>query len=113
MSYIALMGPVGSVNTWLSALLGTPQQWVNIYGFWGGVFVLGLFTYPYIFLLVSAALEATNPSIEETARSLGESPLGVFRPGTLPMLPPSLLAGGLPGLLYAPCHLCSPPARRA
>src|SRR3989454_810254 len=72
MSYIALLGPVGSVNTWLSSLIGAPQQWVNIYGFWGGVFVLGLFTYPYIFLLVSAALEATNPSIEETARSLGD-----------------------------------------
>src|SRR6266480_4908452 len=65
MSYIALLGPVGSVNAWLSALTGSPLQWVNIYGFWGGVFVLGLFTYPYIFLLVSAALEATNPSIEE------------------------------------------------
>src|SRR2546428_162401 len=95
MSYITLLGPVGSVNTWLSALLGTPQQWVNIYGFWGGVFVLGLFTYPYIFLLVSAALEATNPAVEETARSLGDSPLGVFRRVTLPMLRPSMLADRL------------------
>ena len=103
-----LLGPVGSVNTWLSALLGTPQQWVNIYGFWGGVFVLGLFTYPYIFLLVSAALEATNPSIEETARSLGESPLGVFHRVTLPMLRPSILAGGLLAFLYALSDFGSP-----
>ncbi len=101
MTYIALLGPVGSVNTWLSALTGSQQQWVNIYGFWGGVFVLGLFTFPYIFLLVSAALEATNPSIEETARSLGESPLGVFRRVTLPMLRPSIVAGGLLAFLYA------------
>src|SRR5438445_10677149 len=108
MSYIALLGPVGSVNTWLSALIGAPQQWVNIYGFWGGVFVLGLFTYPYIFLLVSAALEATNPSIEETARSLGESPLGVFRRVTLPMLRPSILAGGLLAFLYALSDFGSP-----
>src|SRR5437899_2251680 len=108
MSYIALLGPVGSVNTWLSSLIGAPQQWVNIYGFWGGVFVLGLFTYPYIFLLVSAALEATNPSIEETARSLGESPLGVFRRATLPMLRPSILAGGLLAFLYALSDFGSP-----
>src|SRR5256712_2766037 len=108
MSYIALLGPVGSVNTWLSALLGTPQQWVNIYGFWGGVFVLGLFTYPYIFLLVSAALEATNPSIEETARSLGKSPLGVFHRVTLPMLRPSILAGGLLTFLHALSDFGSP-----
>jgi len=101
MAYIALLGPVGSVNTWLSSLTGSHQQWTNIYGFWGGVFVLGLFTYPYIFLLVSAALEVTNPSIEETARSLGEHPLGVLRRVTLPMLRPSILAGGLLVFLYA------------
>src|SRR6266704_2386151 len=105
MSYIALLGPVGSVNSWLS---GAPQQWMNIYGFWGGVFVLGLFTYPYIFLLVSAALEATNPAVEETARSLGESPLGVFRRVTLPMLRPSILAGGLLAFLYALSDFGSP-----
>src|SRR5947208_3947201 len=108
MSYIALLGPVGSVNLRLSALPGTPQQWVNIYGFWGGVFVLGLFTYPYIFLLVSAALEATNPAVEETARSLGDSPLGVFRRVTLPMLRPSMLAGGLLAFLYALSDFGSP-----
>jgi iron(III) transport system permease protein len=101
MAYIALLGPFGSVNTWLAALTGSQQQWVNIYGYWGGVFVLGLFTYPYIFLLASAALEATNPSTEETARSLGESPLGVLRWVTLPMLRPSILAGGLLVFLYA------------
>lgn len=101
MTYIALLGPVGSFNTWLSALTGSHQQWTNIYGFWGGVFVLGLFTYPYIFLLVGAALEATNPSVEETARSLGEHPLGVLRRVTLPMLRPSILAGGLLAFLYA------------
>ena len=101
MAYIALLGPVGSVNTWLAALTGSPQRWMNIYGFWGGVFVLGLFTYPYIFLLAGAALEATNPSVEETARSLGESPLGVLRRVTLPILRPSILAGGLLAFLYA------------
>src|SRR2546430_177057 len=108
MSYIALLGPVGSVNTWLSALLGTPQQWVNIYGFWGGGFVLGLFSYPYIFLLVSAAVWASNPAVEETARSLGDSPLGVFRRVTLPMLRPSMLAGGLLAFLYALSDFGSP-----
>lgn len=101
MAYIALLGPVGSVNAWFATLTGSQQQWINIYGFWGGVFVLGLFTYPYIFLFASAALEATNPSIEETARSLGESPLGVLRRVTLPMLRPSILAGGLLVFLYA------------
>lgn len=101
LTYIALLGPVGTLNTWISALTDSPQQWMNIYGYWGGVFVLGLFTYPYIFLLVAGALESTNPAIEETARSLGEGPLGVFRRVTLPMLRPNILAGGLLAFLYA------------
>jgi iron(III) transport system permease protein len=101
LTYVALLGPVGIVNTGLSRLLDTQTQWVNIYGYWGGVFVLGLFTYPYIFLLVAGALETTNPAIEETARSLGESPAGVLRRITLPMLRPSILAGALLAFLYA------------
>jgi len=101
LTYIALLGPVGTVNTWLSTLTGTNQQWVNIYGYGGGVFILGLFTYPYIFILVCTALDSTNPAIEETARLLGEGPLGVFRRVTLPMLRPSILAGGLLAFLYA------------
>src|SRR5207244_10777347 len=31
LSYLALLGPVGSVNSWLSSLIGAPQQWMNIY----------------------------------------------------------------------------------
>jgi iron(III) transport system permease protein len=101
LTYIALLGPVGTVNTWLSKIPGVSGQWVNIYGYWGGIYILGLFTYPYIFLLVCGALEATNPAIEETARSLGESPAGVFRRITLPMLRPSIMAGALLAFLYA------------
>jgi iron(III) transport system permease protein len=101
LTYISLLGPVGIVNKWLSAATGMQAQWVNVYGFWGGVFILGLFTYPYIFLLACSALETTNPAIEETARSLGEGPAGVFRRVTLPMLRPAILAGSLLAFLYA------------
>jgi iron(III) transport system permease protein len=101
LTYITLLGPVGIVNSKLSHLLGVQTQWVNIYGYWGGVFVIGLFTFPYIFLLVTGALETTNPAIEDTARSLGEGPAGVLRRVTLPMLRPSILAGGLLAFLYA------------
>lgn len=74
MAYIALLGPVGSVNAWFTTLTGSQQQWINIYGFWGGVFVLGLFTYPYIFLLASAALEATNPLSKKPHVHWGKAP---------------------------------------
>src|SRR3989475_432827 len=100
MSYIALLGPVGSVNTWLSSLIGAPQQWVNIYGFWGGVFVLGLFTYPYIFLLVSPALGrhdqrsgAARAAPPARRVALARGPAGGRGPGPVGVHPAGSAAG--------------------
>ncbi|MGH7411801.1 MAG: ABC transporter permease [Candidatus Methylomirabilis sp.] len=99
-TYITLLGPVGLVNTAYHALGGSGQL-VNIYGLWGGVLVLGLFTYPYILLFAGSALEGSDTALEEAARAAGYGPLGIFLRVTLPLLRPSLLAGGLLVFLYA------------
>ena len=101
LTYITLLGPAGLVNDAIRSITGDVTPWVNIYGFWGGVFVLGSFTYPIMFLFLTSALERTNPALEEAARSLGHGRLGVFRLVTLPLLRPTILAGGLLIFLYA------------
>ncbi len=101
LTYITLLGPAGVVNDALRSLTGTITPWVNIYGYWGGVFVLGSFTYPIMFLFVTSALERTNPAYEEAARTLGHGRLSVLRLVTLPLLRPTILAGGLLIFLYA------------
>ena len=101
LTYITLLGPAGLVNDVIRSITGNVTPWVTIYGFWGGVFVLGSFTYPIMFLFLTSALERTNPSLEEAARSLGHGRLGVFRLVTLPLLRPTILAGGLLIFLYA------------
>ena len=73
----------------------------SIYRLWGAAFILGLFTYPYIYLLVHAALERSNPSLEEAAQSMGMGSWEVFRRVTFPLLLPALLGGGLMVFLYA------------
>ena len=100
LTYITLLGPVGLVNKAYHAMGGTGQL-VNIYGLWGGVLILGLFTYPYILLLAGSALESSNPAMEEAARAAGHGPMGIFVRVTLPLLRPSLLAGSLLVFLYA------------
>jgi iron(III) transport system permease protein len=100
LTYITLLGPVGLVNKAYQAMGGTGQL-VNIYGLWGGVLVLGLFTYPYILLLAGSALESSDPAMEEAARAAGHGPMGIFLRVTLPLLRPSLLAGSLLVFLYA------------
>ncbi|CBE69981.1 Iron(III) ABC transporter permease protein [Candidatus Methylomirabilis oxygeniifera] len=99
-TYITLLGPVGWANTAYQAVGGSGPI-VNIYGLWGGVFVLGLFTYPYILLMAGSALKGSDPALEEAARAVGLGPIDAFRRVTLPLLRPSLLAGALLVFLYA------------
>ncbi|MDD5560148.1 iron ABC transporter permease [Candidatus Methylomirabilis sp.] len=99
-TYITLLGPVGWVNTTYRAM-GGDGPIVNIYGLWGGAMVLGLFTYPYILLIVGSALKGSDPALEEAAKAAGLGPVGIFLRVTFPLLRPSLLAGALLVFLYA------------
>jgi iron(III) transport system permease protein len=64
-------------------------------GLGGAILVMTLSKYPLIFLPVAATLRNLDPSLEESARTLGHNRWGVFFRVTLPLLWPSLLAGSL------------------
>ncbi|MPZ70489.1 MAG: ABC transporter permease subunit [Actinobacteria bacterium] len=72
----------------------------DITGYPGAFLALTLFTYPYIFLLVAAGIRGLDPSLEEASRSLGHGAWTTFRRVTLPLLKPSIAAGGLLVALY-------------
>jgi len=93
----ALIG-LGGNQGLLSQLLGSVVQRPS--GLWGAVVALSLYTFPYLFLNVRAALLGLDPSLEESARSLGYGNRAVFRSVILPQLRPALLAGWLVIALY-------------
>ena len=72
----------------------------TVSGFWDALVVLSLLTYPYVLLPVAARLRALPRSLEESARLLGRSPLGVFGTVVLPQTAPAILAGALLAFLY-------------
>ncbi|MFZ5825161.1 MAG: ABC transporter permease, partial [Bacillota bacterium] len=72
-----------------------------LYSLPGAMFILALFTYPYIYLLAGSALRGSNQSLEDAARSAGLSQGQVFWRVTLPLLRPALVAGALLVILYA------------
>jgi putative spermidine/putrescine transport system permease protein len=50
---------------------------------------------PVVFLLLERALAETDPDLEPAARGLGAGPWVAFRRVTLPLILPSILAGGV------------------
>src|SRR5215207_7340976 len=54
-AYVAALGPRGDLQGWLERWFGI-ESIPSIYGFFGAWLILSLFTYPYVFLNVSAAL---------------------------------------------------------
>jgi iron(III) transport system permease protein len=69
-------------------------------GFWGALYVLTLFTYPYVYLPVAARLGQLPASLEESARLLGRSPAGVFATVVAPQAASAVWAGTLLVFLY-------------
>lgn len=67
----------------------------SIYGWKGIVLVFALQFFPFIFLMVSAAINAIDRSLEEAATNLGAGRLRVFFTVTLPVITPAILSGAL------------------
>ncbi len=95
---IGALGPRGMLQRLLEPL--GVERLPEIYGFGGAWLSLTLFTYPYVFLVVRAALQGMDPALEEASRSLGQSGWTTFRRITLPQLRPAIAAGGLLVALY-------------
>jgi len=72
----------------------------RLQGFPGAFIVLTLTCYPYVFLPVAAALEKSDPAVEEVSRALGRSALATFLTVTLRQVRPAAAAGGLLVALY-------------
>ena len=91
-SWIVLFGRMGLVNRALGTI---GWELPTIYG-WRGILLVFIVQYfPFVFLLVSAALRSVDQSIEDAALSLGSRPRRVFTSAILPVIAPSLTAGAL------------------
>lgn len=64
-------------------------------GYSGSLLALSLSTFPYLFLNLRTALHGFDPSLEETARSLGYGPVAVIYHVVLPQLRPAFYSGAM------------------
>lgn len=97
---IAGLGPKGMLQGLLEDSFGV-ERLPQIYGFFGAWLSISLFSFPYVFLSVRAALRGLDPQLEEASRALGKSAWSTFWRITIPQLLPAIQAGGLLAVLYA------------
>lgn len=96
---IGALGPRGMLQRLLEPL--GIDRLPEIYGFAGSWMALTLFTYPYVFVVVRAALQGMDRTLEEASRSLGHSGWSTFWRVIVPQLRPAIVAGGLLVALYS------------
>ena len=96
---IVALGPRGMLQGFLEPLLGL-ERLPDINGFDGAMLTLTFLSYPYLLLTLRAALQRLDPSLEESSRGLGDSWRKTFWRVVVPLLRPSIAAGGLLVALY-------------
>ncbi len=92
-SWILLLGRNGVITNLFKNSLGIVLP--DIYGFAGILIVLTLQLYPLIFLYVSGALQNVDNSLLEASENLGTAGVKRFFKVLIPIISPTLFAGGL------------------
>lgn len=99
-TYIIFLGPNGWLKRVWDMVSFLPTFPFSPYSFWGVVFVLTMFTYPYVYLITGSTLNRMNRNYEEVARSQGLSTWGVFFRVNVPFLRPAIGASAILVALY-------------
>ncbi len=89
-AWVYLLGPVGLLNKLWMAISGSLIPLFSIYGKWGIVFVMMIYSYPIAYMVNLGTLRQMNPSLEEAARISGASIGRTVRDIVLPLMLPSV-----------------------
>lgn len=95
--YTDLLEFAGPVQQLLRAVFGwqlASDYWFpNIRSLGGGILLMGLVLYPYVYLLARAAFLEQSPNLMEASRLLGHSPFSAFLKVSLPIARPAIAVG--------------------
>ena len=105
-AWVLLGGPnAGLINQAYYALRGLKPfdaaPLVNIFSAGGMVFVMALYTFPYVFTFAANALDAIPSDLEEASAILGAPPGRTARHITVPLVLPALLGGFIVAFLQS------------
>jgi iron(III) transport system permease protein len=94
-SWILLASPsIGVLNYFVESMTGIKRA-LNIYSFWGMVWVQSLEMAPLAYLLMSAAMQSVDPRLEEASAIAGAGGWSTFYRVSLPLILPATAAAAL------------------
>lgn len=94
-SWILLASPsIGILNYFITETTGV-RRFLNIYSFWGMVWVQSLEMAPLAYLLMSAAFQSTDPRLEEASAIAGAGAWSTLYRVSLPLILPATAASAL------------------
>jgi len=108
-AWVMLAGPnAGYLNRLYRSLTGAEEPLLNIFSMPGLIFVVGLYTFPYVYIMIANTLELIASDLEDAASILGAGRLQVARTITLPMVLPAVVSGFILAVLQALALFGSP-----
>ncbi|HEX4368601.1 MAG TPA: iron ABC transporter permease [Rhodopila sp.] len=108
-AWILLAGPnSGWLNRVWMAVTGAHEGPFNIYTFSGLTFNIAIYSFPYLFIFTTAALDLVSSEMEDAANILGAGILRTTMRVTLPMVLPAILGGAIVTFLEAIALFGSP-----
>jgi iron(III) transport system permease protein len=108
-AWVMLAGPnAGLLNKLWRQVTGVEDPLVNIFSMPGLVFVVTIYTFPYVYIMIANTLALVASDLEEAAAILGAGRLTVALTVTLPMVMPALVSGFILAVLQALALFGSP-----
>ena len=108
-AWVMLAGPnAGLVNTTWRFLTGAEAPLVNIFTMTGLVFVVTMYTFPYVYIMLANTLALIASDLEDAAAIHGAGRVAVALTITLPLVAPAIVSGFILAVLQALALFGSP-----
>src|SRR5206468_2184332 len=108
-AWVMLAGTnAGLLNKLYRSVTGAADPLLNVFTMPGLIFVVSIYTFPYVFIMIANTLELIASDLEEAASILGASRVRVALTVTLPMVLPAILSGFILAVLQALALFGSP-----
>ena len=101
-AWTLLAGPnAGLLNQLYRVLTGAENALFNIFTMQGLIFVMAIYSFPYVFSLIANVCELISSDLEDAAVILGANKLQTARTITLPLALPALVSGFIVAFLQS------------